>query len=93
MSAPGSLLNPQPCSECGVTVPGLEKHALGCPNNPSYSAMTQSQHAMRSRKKAIENGFTRVEVLLSPAMMKKLERLAQLHGSKRKAIEAAIAAL
>lgn len=73
------------CS-CGALMDGI--HSPGCPNRP-----TSTQASLKSRRKAQESGWVRAEVLLSPALDAKLDRLAKLHGSRNEAIRAAIAAL
>lgn len=75
-----------PLCSCGALMNGV--HSPGCPNRP-----TSSQSSLKSRRKAQESGWVRAEVLLSPALNAKLDRLAELHGSRNEAIRAAIAAL
>jgi hypothetical protein len=76
-----------PLCDCGAVMNGI--HVKDCPNRPE----TASEASIRSRKKARASGFVRVDVLLSPALNAKLDRLAEIHGSRNKAVRAAIAAL
>ena len=79
-----SQLHPRPligalCS-CGSVMNGV--HERGCPNGRPSSA----QESLKSRRKAQENGWVRMEALLSPVQSRKLDLLAEIHGSRRKAL-------
>lgn len=96
------LGNPQQCEFCGVTTPGTEPHKAKCPYERAENMRkldadgveSAAARASKSRAKRIEaTGFERVEVMLAPKVAEKLAKLADLHGSKRAAIEAAILAL
>lgn len=76
--------NPPPaiaglCS-CGAVMNG--EHWPGCKNGKP----TASQESLKSRRKAQESGWVRMEALLSPVQSRKLDLLAEIHGSRRKAL-------
>lgn len=69
-----------PLCSCGAVMNGV--HERGCPNGRPSSA----EASLKSRRKAQENGWVRMEVLLSPVQSRKLDLLAEIHGSRRKAL-------
>lgn len=96
------LGQPVECEFCGVTTPGTEPHKAKCPFERAEKMRkldtelqeSPAERSAKSRAKRIEAaGFERVEVMLAPKVAEKLQKLAELHGSRRAAIEAAILAL
>lgn len=67
------------CS-CGAVMNGV--HWPSCQN----AKPTSAQASLKSRRKAQESGWVRMEVLLSPVQSRKLDLLAEIHGSRRKAL-------
>lgn len=53
---------------------------------PISGRPTSAQASLKSRRKAQESGWVRMEVLLSPVQSRKLDLLAEIHGSRRKAL-------